>query len=194
MTRTWLVAGLGNPGARYDSTRHNIGQAVLDELAGRRAETFRTHKTNARIAQTHLTPGGDRLVLAKPNSYMNVSGAPIAALAKFFGIDPAHLLIVHDDLDLPFDTIRLKLGGGHGGHNGVRDVASALGTADMHRVRVGIGRPDGRQDPASWVLEPFSATERRELPNMIADAADAVELLIADGLLAAQQRYHAPRD
>jgi PTH1 family peptidyl-tRNA hydrolase len=140
-----------------------------------------------------VRPGGDKVVLAKLNSFMNVSGGPTANLAKFYGIDPAHVVVVHDELDIPFDTIKLKIGGGHGGHNGVRDVTKALGTPEFSRVRVGIGRPPGRQDAADWVLDPFSAADRKALPMLLSDAADAVEQLIDEGLLAAQQKHHAPR-
>ncbi len=193
MTTPWIVIGLGNPGPRYEATRHNIGQAVIDELAARRSETLRSHKSNALVAETWLRPGAARLVLAKPKTFMNVSGGPAAALAGFYGVDPAHVVVVHDELDIPFDTIKLKIGGGHGGHNGVRDVAKALGTPEFVRVRVGIGRPAGRQDPADWVLDPFSSTERKTLGILVSDAADAVEQLVGEGLLAAQQRFHAPR-
>ncbi|MFF2632450.1 aminoacyl-tRNA hydrolase [Microbacterium sp. NPDC058021] len=193
MAQTWLVVGLGNPGPRYEMTRHNIGQLVVDELAARRSETFRSHKANARAAETWLRPGADKLILAKPNSFMNVSGGPVAALASFYGVPAERVVVVHDELDIPFDTIKLKVGGGHGGHNGVRDVAKALGTADFPRVRVGIGRPPGRQDAADWVLDPFGPTERKTLPILVGDAADAVEQLIDEGLVAAQQRHHAPR-
>jgi len=193
MAETWVVVGLGNPGLRYENTRHNVGQMVVAELAARRSETLRAHKANARVAETWLRPGGAKLVLATPNSYMNVSGGPVSQLARFYGVAPDHIVLVHDELDIPFDTIKLKTGGGHGGHNGIRDVAKALGTPDFPRVRVGIGRPPGRQDPADWVLDPFSGTERAALPVLIADAADAVELLVGEGLLAAQQKHHAPR-
>ena len=193
MAETWLVVGLGNPGPRYELTRHNAGQLVVDELAGRRGESFRAHKANARVVETWLRPGGPKLVLAKPNSFMNVSGGPVSALAAFYGIPPERVVVVHDELDLPFDTLKLKAGGGHGGHNGVRDVAKALSSAEFTRVRVGIGRPPGRQDPADWVLDPFSSSERAALPNLIGDAADAVEQLVREGLLAAQQKHHAPR-
>jgi PTH1 family peptidyl-tRNA hydrolase len=193
MADAWLVVGLGNPGPRFELTRHNVGQLVVDVLAERRGETFRTHKANARVAETWLRPGGPKLILAKPNTFMNVSGGVVAGLAKFYGIDPERVVVVHDELDIPFDTIKLKAGGGHGGHNGVRDVAKALGTSDFARVRVGIGRPNGRQDPADWVLDPFGATERKSLPMLLTDAADAVEQLVGEGLLAAQQKHHAPR-
>ncbi|WP_203137933.1 aminoacyl-tRNA hydrolase [Microbacterium sp. JZ31] len=193
MADTWLIVGLGNPGPRYEATRHNVGQMVIDELAARRGEPFKQHKANARVAETWLRPGAAKLVLAKPNSFMNVSGGPAANLARFYGTAPDRVIVVHDELDIPFDTLRLKAGGGHGGHNGVRDVAKALGTADFLRVRVGIGRPPGRQDPADWVLDPFSATDRQTLPILISDAADAVEQIVEDGLVAAQQRHHAPK-
>jgi len=193
MAETWLVVGLGNPGPRYELTRHNVGQLVVDELADRRGERFTSHKANARVAETWLRPGGPKLVLAKPNSFMNVSGGPVAGLARYYGVDPDHVVIVHDELDIPFDTVKLKIGGGHGGHNGVRDVAKALDTPEFPRVRVGIGRPAGRQDAADWVLDPFGATERKSLPMLVSDAADAVEQLMGEGLLAAQQKHHAPR-
>jgi PTH1 family peptidyl-tRNA hydrolase len=193
MAHTWLIVGLGNPGPRYESTRHNVGQMVVDELAARRGESFRAHKANARVVETWLRPGGAKLVLAKPNTFMNVSGGPVAGLARFYGVDADHVVVIHDELDIPFDTIKLKTGGGHGGHNGVRDVAKALDSAEFARVRVGIGRPSGRQDPADWVLDPFGATERKNLPILLGDAADAVEQLVEEGLLAAQQKHHAPR-
>ena len=193
MAEAWLVVGLGNPGPRYETTRHNIGQMVIDELARRRGATFTAHRANARIAETWLAPGRSKLVLAKPNSFMNVSGGPVSGLAAYFGIDPERTIVVHDELDIPFDTIKLKIGGGHGGHNGVRGVAKALDTPEFTRVRVGIGRPPGRQDAADWVLDPFGPSERKQLPLLIGDAADAVELVVGEGLLAAQQRFHAPR-
>jgi PTH1 family peptidyl-tRNA hydrolase len=193
MVDTWLVIGLGNPGPRYEATRHNVGQMVVDDLARRRGETFKAHKANARVVETWLRPGAAKLVLAKSNSYMNTSGGPVAALAKFYGVPAERVVVVHDELDIPFDTLKLKVGGGHGGHNGVRDIAKALGTPEFPRVRVGIGRPVGRQDPADWVLDPFSSAERTTLPTLVGDAADAVEQLVDEGLIAAQQRWHAPR-
>lgn len=193
MADTWLVVGLGNPGPRYESTRHNVGQMVIDELAARRSETLRAHKAQARVAETWLRPGGAKLVLAKPNSFMNVSGGPVSALAQFYSVPAERVIVVHDELDIPFDAIKLKVGGGHGGHNGVRDVAKALGTPEFARVRVGVGRPPGRQDPADWVLDPFCTAERKELPLLLAEAADAVELVVGEGLISAQQRFHAPR-
>lgn len=191
MASTWLIVGLGNPGPRYAPTRHNIGQMVLDELADRRGERFREHKAGARVVETWLRPGGDKLVLAKPNSFMNVSGAPVAALARFYSVPMENVIVVHDELDIPFDSIRMKVGGGHGGHNGVRDIARALGGADFPRVRAGIGRPPGRQDPADWVLAPFGSIEQKSLPIFLSDVADAVEQLVDEGLLAAQQKHHS---
>lgn len=189
----WLVVGLGNPGTRYENTRHNAGQFVVDELASRRSEQWREHKAGARVIETWLRMGGEKLVLAKPNTYMNLSGAPVAALAKYYGVEPDHVIVVHDELDIPFDTLKLKIGGSPGGHNGVRDIIRTLGTQDFHRVRVGIGRPPGRQDAADWVLNPFSSDERSNLPLLISDAADAVEQIIDEGLVAAQQKHHAPK-
>lgn len=196
-----LVVGLGNPGPKYADTRHNVGQMVLDELAERTIpmpSTFSAHKrSNAEIVQTRWTVGaGDaaterQVILAKPRTYMNVSGGPISALAKFFNVEPTDVIVVHDELDLDPGVIRLKRGGGEGGHNGLRSVAAALGTKDFQRVRLGIGRPPGRQDPAAFVLSPFGAAERAELPTICEQAADATELLIEQGLEPAQNLVHA---
>jgi peptidyl-tRNA hydrolase, PTH1 family len=189
---TLVVVGLGNPGPGYAGNRHNVGQMVLDDLASRMGATFRKHKTPNQVAEGRLVPGGTRLVLAKPGSFMNTSGGPVSAVLNFYGVDASSLVVVHDELDLPYDTVRLKGNGGHGGHNGLRDIIKATGTNEFTRVRVGIGRPPGRQDPADYVLRDFSPTEKKTLPNLLADAADAVEAISADGLLAAQQRFHAP--
>jgi peptidyl-tRNA hydrolase, PTH1 family len=187
----WLVVGLGNPGPGYANTRHNVGQMVLDELATRGRLTFKTHKTNATVAEGRLAPGGPRFILAKPNTFMNVSGGPVAQLLRFYSLDPSRLIVVHDELDIPFDTLRLKHGGGHGGHNGVRDVMAAIGTGDFARVRVGVGRPPGSSGAADHVLKAFSASERTNLPILVSDAADAVEQIAAEGLTPAQNRFHA---
>lgn len=190
-TDTWLVVGLGNPGPAYARNRHNIGHMVVDQLAGRMGSAFRKHKTPALVAEGFPVPGGPKLVLAKLNSYMNVSGGPVAALLRFYSLDPSRLIVVHDELDLPFDTVKLKQGGGHGGHNGLRDIAKAADSADFIRVRVGIGRPPGRQDAADFVLKDFAGAERDTLPNLISDAADAVELIATSGLQAAQLKVHS---
>jgi PTH1 family peptidyl-tRNA hydrolase len=187
----WLVVGLGNPGPGYAAKRHNVGQMVLDELASRGGLTFKTHKTNAMVAEGRLAPGGPRFVLAKPNTFMNVSGGPVSQLLRFYSLDASRLIVVHDELDIPFDTLRLKSGGGHGGHNGVRDVIAATGSGDFARVRVGVGRPPGSSGAADHVLKAFSAAERTNLPVLIADAADAVEQIAAEGVTAAQNRFHA---
>lgn len=186
----WLIVGLGNPGPKYEATRHNVGQMALDVLAARLGTRFTPHKAHARTAEGRLVPGGPKLILAKSNGYMNTSGGPVSALAKYFGVDPSRVIVLHDDLDLPFDTLKLKQGGGHGGHNGLRDIAKALGTPDYLRVRIGIGRPPGQQDPAEYVLKPFASAERSALGVLIEDAADATESLVTDGLLATQQRFH----
>ena len=189
---TWLVVGLGNPGAQYAGNRHNVGQMVADEIAGRLGATFKTHKTPSRVAEGFLRPGGPKLVIAKPNGFMNTSGGPVSALLKYYSLPADRLVLLHDELDIPFDTVRLKQGGGHGGHNGVRDVSKATDDGDFIRVRIGVGRPPGRQDAADFVLKDFSGTERQSLPNLVSDAADAVEAIVEHGLVAAQQRFHAP--
>jgi PTH1 family peptidyl-tRNA hydrolase len=189
----WLVVGLGNPGPDYAATRHNVGQMILDELAARAGLAFKTHKTNARVAEGRIAPGGPRFVLAKPNTYMNVSGGPVSQLLRFYSLDVSRLIVVHDELDIPFDTIKLKFGGGHGGHNGVRDVIAATGSGEFTRVRVGVGRPPGSRAAADHVLKGFGTAERESLPILVADAADAVEQIAADGLTAAQNRFHTTR-
>ncbi|MGF9647531.1 aminoacyl-tRNA hydrolase [Pseudarthrobacter oxydans] len=190
MTDTWLIVGLGNPGAQYQGNRHNVGQMVLDELAGRVGAGFKTHKARAQVVEGRLGIGGPRVVLAKPMSYMNVSGGPVSALASFYGITPDHVVAVHDEIDIPFKTVKLKTGGGEGGHNGLRDISKALGTKDYLRVRVGVGRPPGRMDTADYVLRDFATAELKELPFLLDEAADAVELLLREGLTSAQQKFH----
>lgn len=193
-TDQWLVVGLGNPGPGYAGNRHNVGQMVLTELADRSGARFRSHRANAQIAECRASGAGPTLILAKPTSYMNLSGGPVAALLRFYKIEPARLIVVHDELDIPFERIRLKSGGGHGGHNGIRDIVAALGTADFIRVRVGIGRPPGRQDAADFVLRDFTPAERTALPLLLTDAADAVEHIAGEGLTAAQLRFHTIAD
>ncbi|MEV7606428.1 aminoacyl-tRNA hydrolase [Paenarthrobacter sp. NPDC089322] len=193
MTDTWLIVGLGNPGSEYSNNRHNVGQMVLDELASRMGGKFKAHKARAQVVEGRLGIGGPRVVLAKPMSYMNVSGGPVAALSKFFDIAPDHVIAVHDEIDIPFNTIKLKIGGGEGGHNGLRDISKALATKDYLRVRVGVGRPPGRMETADFVLRDFATAEKKELPFLLDEAADAVELLMNEGLLAAQQKHHAAR-
>jgi PTH1 family peptidyl-tRNA hydrolase len=185
----WLVVGLGNPGPGYAGHRHNVGQMVVAELALRLGTTLKAHKAGAMVGETRVRPGGDRIALAVPSTFMNVSGRPVAGLLKFYSLDASRLIVIHDELDLPFDTVRLKTGGGPGGHNGVRDIIAAVGP-DFVRVRIGVGRPPGRQDPADFVLSPFARAERESLPNLISDAADATEQLLTEGLHAAQQRWH----
>lgn len=189
---TWLVVGLGNPGPQYAGNRHNVGQMVADELAARIGATFKTHKTVSRVAEGFLHPGGPKLVIAKPNGYMNTSGGPVSALLKYYSVAVDRLIVIHDELDIPFDTVRLKQGGGHGGHNGIRDVSKATDAGPFIRVRVGIGRPPGRQDAADFVLKDFAVGERQALPNLLSDAADAVEAIVSEGMVAAQQRFHSP--
>ncbi|GAA2958945.1 aminoacyl-tRNA hydrolase [Glutamicibacter bergerei] len=187
---TWLVAGLGNPGPGYAGNRHNVGQMVLDELAKRVGSKFKTHPSRAQIIQGRINVGGPRVVLAKPMTYMNLSGGPVANLAKFFGIGVENLIVVHDEIDIAFDTVKLKRGGGEGGHNGLRDISKAMGSKDYLRVRAGVGRPTGRMDTADWVLQDFSKLEKQNLPFLIDNSADAVELLISSGLETAQGKFH----
>jgi PTH1 family peptidyl-tRNA hydrolase len=194
----WLVVGLGNPGPAYAGNRHNVGQMVLDELARRAGTTFSSRSVGGARAATAearlgLLPGGvpgPRVVLAKPSTYMNVSGGPVAGLVQYFGVDPDHVVVVHDELDIPFAELRLKIGGGEGGHNGLRDITKALGTKDYIRVRVGVGRPPGRMDAADFVLKDFGGPERKELPWLLDAAADAVEMLVTQGLQQAQLVLH----
>lgn len=185
-----LVVGLGNPGPNYAKTRHNVGFMVADILADRLGDGFKVHKkSGAEVATGRLA--GRSVVLAKPRVYMNESGRQVGPLAKFYSVSPADIVVIHDELDIDFGRIRLKRGGGEGGHNGLRSVASALGTKDFQRVRIGIGRPPGRQDPAAYVLQPFSTGERDEVPTICEQAADATELLIEQGLEPAQNTVHA---
>ena len=191
----WLVVGLGNPGPAYTGHRHNAGYLVLEELASRMGSPFRAHKTGrADVVEGRLgIPGtpGPRVVLARPRCYMNESGGPVKALATFYKLEPEQLVVIHDEIDIPFGTLRVKLGGGDNGHNGLRSLRSALGTGDFHRVRVGVGRPPGRQEVADFVLSNWSSTERKELPFEVDRAADAVESLVTDGLAETQQRFNS---
>ena len=191
---TWLVVGLGNPGPGYAGNRHNVGQMALALLADRASVSFKNHKTNSAVAEGRSFAAGPKLILAKPNTFMNVSGGPVAALLRFYKIPPSRLILLHDELDIPFDSVRLKSGGGHGGHNGLRDIISAIGTGDFTRVRIGIGRPPGRQPAADFVLKDFTGVEREVLPSLLSDAADATELIASDGLTAAQLKFHSPRE
>ncbi len=185
-----LVVGLGNPGPDYAETRHNVGFRVVDLLAGRAGGgRFSRHRSHTDVIEGRLA--GRRVVLAKPRSYMNVSGGPVAGLVRYFSVPVEDLVVVHDDLDLGFGVVRLKRGGGEGGHNGLRSISASLGTRDFLRVRFGIGRPPGRQDPADYVLKRFSAAERTELDLAVDLAADAAEALLAEGLEPAQNRFHA---
>ena len=188
----WLVVGLGNPGPEYAKHRHNVGFMVADLLAGRVGARFGRHRRAvAEVAEGRLGYGGPRLVLAKPMTFMNLSGGPVAGLAQFYKVPIEQLIVVHDELDVPWTQLRLKVGGGEGGHNGLRSVSKSLGSKEYLRVRFGIGRPPGRQDPADYVLQDFSAAERKELDFFVDRAADAVELIVERGLEPAQNLYHA---
>ncbi|HEX4470503.1 MAG TPA: aminoacyl-tRNA hydrolase [Nocardioides sp.] len=191
----WLVVGLGNPGPTYAGHRHNVGYLVASELAERMGSPFRAHKSGrAEVVEGRLTPPGTpgpRVVLVRPRTFMNETGGPVKQLAAFYKVGPDHIVAVHDELDLPFDTMRVKLGGGDNGHNGLRSLRGALGTGDFYRVRLGIGRPRGRQDVSDFVLSDYSPTERKALPLQVSGAADAVESLLSEGLERTQGRFNS---
>ena len=186
----WLVVGLGNPGPVYAGNRHNAGFLVLDLLADRLREKFKAHKGRANLIEARLS--GQRVLLAKPMTYMNESGSPVASLRDFFKVPVEQIVVVHDELEIPYGWLRLKAGGGDAGHNGLKSVSACLGSKEYVRVRVGIGRPPGRMDVASYVLKDFSGAERKELPFHIDRAADAVEGIVATGLGQAQNAFNAP--
>jgi PTH1 family peptidyl-tRNA hydrolase len=185
----WIIAGLGNPGPEYAGNRHNAGHMVVELLAERMGGRFKAHRTRNEVADGRLA--GVPVTLAKPRTYMNTSGGPVAALASFYKVPPERLVVVHDELDIPFGAIRLKLGGGDNGHNGLRSITRALGTNAYYRIRLGVGRPPGRMDAATFVLRNFSTAERQELPLLIDRGADAVETLLSKGMAAAQNMFHA---
>jgi len=184
----WLVVGLGNPGPRYAGTRHNAGFLVADLLAERLHSRFKAHRGRADLVEGRLA--GRPVVIAKPKAFMNLSGGPVASVSRFFKIPVERLIVVHDELDLDYGRLRLKAGGGDNGHNGLKSLRSALGSGEFFRVRVGIGRPPGRQDPADYVLKDFAVAERKELPFHVDRAADAVQALLELGLDAAQNRFN----
>lgn len=184
----WLVVGLGNPGAQYAGNRHNVGFLVIDVLAGRVAGRFKSHRGRADVIESRI--GDSRVVLAKPRSYMNESGGPVAALRDFFKAPLDRLVVVHDELDLGFGILRVKHGGGDNGHNGLKSLRKSLGSGEFLRVRFGVGRPPGRTDPAEWVLRDFAAAERKDLGVHLERAADAAESLVSDGLAATQNLYN----
>ncbi len=175
----WVVVGLGNPGARYERTRHNVGAMVMEVLLERTNASFKRHKSGCLTAEVDL---GSPLVLARAMSYMNESGRPVGQLVRWYKTDPTQVIVVHDEIDIPFGDVRVKFAGGVAGHNGLRSVASHLGTQDFVRVRVGVSRPPGRHDPADYVLNEFSASERKDLPEILERAADAVELIVEQGV------------
>ncbi|KAB2344039.1 aminoacyl-tRNA hydrolase [Actinomadura rudentiformis] len=184
----WLVVGLGNPGPSYAGNRHNAGFMVLDTLAARTGGKFKAHKSRAEVVEGRLA--GARAVLAKPRTYMNESGGPVKGLQDFYKVPLERVIVVHDELDIPYGAVRLKQGGGDNGHNGLRSITKSVSAKDYLRVRFGVGRPPGRMDAAAFVLKDFSATERKELDLNVERAADAVEALVAEGLAVAQNTFH----
>ena len=188
-----VIVGLGNPGSTYAGNRHNLGFHVVDLLAAQQRESFKAGARRlADVVETRI--GGRRVVLAKPRSYMNDSGGPVKAVLAFYKVAPSSLIVVHDELDIAFGSIKLKIGGGAGGHNGIRSIDSALGTREYVRVRVGIGRPPGRMPAADFVLRDFSPAERKEVPLLVERAADAVVTVLERGLEAAQNIFHTRDD
>ncbi len=190
---TWLVVGLGNPGDQYAATRHNIGQMVIDELARRHSVKFSSHKSRTDIAAFKLGVGIDAhsVIIGKSKSYMNETGGPVKALANFYSVEPEKIIALHDELDIPFAAIRTKLAGGDNGHNGLKSMTSSFGTANYYRIRLGIGRPMGEQDPADFVLKAFSKVEQKALAEFIDRGADVVESLISKGLEATQSAFNS---
>jgi PTH1 family peptidyl-tRNA hydrolase len=189
----WVIVGLGNPGPEYASTRHNVGYLVVDELLRRSRTSLRPAKSGrALAAEARLgTPPGARAVLARARGYMNESGGAVSAVLGYYKATPERLVVVHDELDLPYGDLRVKLGGGDNGHNGLRSVRGSLGLGDFYRVRVGVGRPPGRQDPADFLLSAFSAAERRDLDVHVVRAADSVESLLERGLDLTQNFFNS---
>ena len=185
---TYLIIGLGNPGREYKDSRHNVGFMLIDRLAVRL--DARGMKLQSKALITSALHEGRKLMLAKPQTYMNLSGQSVQGLLHFYKIPIEQLIVAHDDLDIPFGDIKLKIGGGEGGHNGLRDTTKALGTKDYVRVRVGVGRPPGRMEAADYVLRDFTAAERKDLGWLVDAAADAVELVVTEGLEKAQLKYH----
>ena len=184
-----MVVGLGNPGQEYENTRHNAGFMVVDLLAENLRVSYWKDEAGAKVGLVRF--GEDDLVLVKPQTFMNLSGKAIAKLAAAYEADPADIVIIHDDLDLPVESVRVKRGGGHGGHNGLRSLAEQLGTGDFPRVRLGIGRPPGRQDPADFVLEPMRREAAEQLAEMVPHAAQAVLHVLEHGLDSAMREYNA---
>lgn len=187
----WLIVGLGNPENQYGGTRHNIGADVVRVLAARLGLSFKPHKSGCIVADGFSRPGGEPLTLALPTSYMNTSGGPVQQAANFYKVPPERIVVVHDELDLPVAALKLKLGGGSAGHNGLKDVTQRLGTPDYLRVRIGIGRPPGRQPTADYVLKRFPDSERQEVDVTVEQACDAILHLIEHGLEPTQNRFHA---
>ncbi|MDP9069382.1 MAG: aminoacyl-tRNA hydrolase [Actinomycetota bacterium] len=184
----WIVLGLGNPGERYTQTRHNAGVLVIQELLSRTSSSLKSHKSGALVAETLLA--GERVVLARSTGYMNESGRPLGQLARFYKTPVERVIVVHDELDIVFGEVRVKLGGGTAGHNGLKSVAAHLGSKEFVRVRVGISRPSGRLDPVDYVLQNFSGAERKELPDIVGRAADAVERVLQAGTERAMNEFN----
>jgi PTH1 family peptidyl-tRNA hydrolase len=187
--QAWLIVGLGNPGPSYAATRHNIGASAVEDLAKSIGEKLTKHKRAiANVAEARMS--GAKVILANPQSYMNESGGPVSGLLKYYDLEPQQLIVLHDELDIPAAALRVKFGGGDNGHNGLKSIRASIGTGDFYRIRMGIGRPVGQQDPADFVLKAFNSTEKVELPIMFDRTARLIETLISSGLAAAQNEFH----
>jgi PTH1 family peptidyl-tRNA hydrolase len=193
MANRWLIVGLGNPGPEYANTRHNIGALVVERMAAQSQAKFSSHKARVDIAEIRLGVGGETpvLILARPRSYMNESGGPVKGLADYFSIAPDQIIVIHDELDIDFNSIRVKLGGGDNGHNGLKSVTQSMGSGEYYRIRMGIGRPLGQQDPADFVLKQFASQEKKDLEVFLAEGGDAIESLITQGLEKTQQDFNS---
>jgi PTH1 family peptidyl-tRNA hydrolase len=193
LQNAWLVVGLGNPGEKYAATRHNIGFVVADELAKRLSGKFTTNKNRALVLETCLGTGSDapKIIIVKPQTYMNDSGSAVALLARYFNCAPKWVIAIHDELDLAFNTLRVKIGGGDNGHNGLKSLTRSLDTPDYFRIRVGIGRPTTLQDTADYVLDNFNKSEKSKIPDLAMRSCDAIESLITQGLEITQQNFNS---
>ena len=192
MSGRWLLIGLGNPGEEYEKTRHNVGAMLATHMATSSGTKFTSHKARANVAEFRLGVGGDApaIIVATLRCYMNDSGGPTKSLADFYKIAGDHIIVAHDELDIPYQATRVKFGGGDNGHNGLKSITSALGSGDYFRLRLGIGRPPGQQDPADFVLKPFSSAERKSLEDFLTTGEQAAESLIRYGLEKTQQNFN----
>jgi len=184
----WMVVGLGNPGTKYRETRHNIGFMVVDDIASGSGGALSQKKFDCIFGQTRIA--GAKTILSKPQSFMNKSGIPVQNLAAYFKVSPSHIIVVHDDIDLPFGSMKIKESGGHGGHNGIRSMITSLGTNEFIRIRLGVGRPEGDYDVSDYVLGKFTISDRKDLEKIIISASDAIRVIIENNVSEAMNKYN----